>query len=159
MHVQVKSYSKRNWKKCCRFRTISDNFFFANYVNTFHKTEVQTVILRGLTGLDSDWFNSYGLRCNLKLRASSVNSQKIATDKWKIYEHIWPFLANYMLIFHKIEIQTVILTYLSSLNLNWYKSYDTKRKNTKNANVCFCTKLQKNGNENICVLCHNCWTN
>ena len=140
MHVQVKSYSKRNWKKCCRFRTISDNFFFANYVNTFHKTEVQTVILRGLTGLDSDRFKSYDLRCNLKLRASSVNSQKIATDNWKIYDHIWPFFANYMFIFHKLEVQMVILRCWTSLNLN-YKSYDTKRKNTNNANVCFCTKL------------------
>ena len=46
-----------------------------------------------------------------------------------------------------------------SLNLNWYKSYDTKRKNSKNANLCFWTKLQKNGNENISVLSHNFWTN
>ena len=154
----MKTYSKRNWKKCGRFRTISDHFF-ANHVNIFHKTEVQTVVLRGLTGLDSDWFHSYGLRCNLKLRASLVNSQKIATDKWKIYDHIWPFFANCMLIFHKIEIQMVILRCLTSLNLNWYKSYDTKCKKTKNANVIFCRKLQKNGNENICVLCHICWTN
>ena len=131
------------------------------------------VILRGLTGLDSNWFNSYGLRCNLKLRASSVNSQKIATDKWKIYDHIWPFFANYMFIFHKIEIQTVILRCLTSLNLNWYKSYDTKRKNTKNPNVCFCTKFQKftfsvvvilyeNTQmffQHFCVLCHNFCTN
>ena len=128
-------------------------------MNTFHKTEVQTVILRGLTGLDSDRFNSYDLRCNLKLRASSVNSQKIATDKWKIYDHIWPFFSNYMFIFHKIEIQTVILRCLTSLNLNWYKSYDTKRKNSKNANLCFWTKLQKNGNGNISFLCHNLWIN
>ena len=117
------------------------------------------VILRGLTGLDSDWFNSYGLICNLKLRASSVNSQKIATDKWKIYDHIWQFFANCMFILHKIEIHTVILRCLTSLNLNWYKSYDTKRKNTKNSNVCFCTKLQKNRNGNNCILCHNVWTN
>ena len=46
-----------------------------------------------------------------------------------------------------------------SLNLNWYKSYDTKRKNSKNANLCFWTKLQKNGNGNISFLCHNLWTN
>ena len=46
-----------------------------------------------------------------------------------------------------------------SLNLNWYKSYDTKRKNSKNANLCFWTKLRKNRNRNIFVLCHNFWTN
>ena len=34
------------------------------------------------------------------------------------------FLANYMSIFHKTEIQTVILRCLVSLNLNWVKSYD-----------------------------------
>ena len=112
-------------------------------MNTFHKTEVQMAILRGLTGLDSDWFNSYGLRCNLKLRASLVNSQKLATDKWKIYDHIWPFFANYMFIFHKIEIQTVILRCLTSLNLNWYKSYDTKRKNTKKLKCVFLYKIAK----------------
>jgi hypothetical protein len=30
-----------------------------------------------------------------------------------------------------------------SLNLNWYKSYDTKPKNAKNTNLCFCTKSPK----------------
>ena len=64
-----------------------------------------------------------------------------------------------MFIFHKTEIQTVILRCLMSLNLNWYKSYDTKRKNWKNTNLCFWTKLQKNQNGNISVLSHNSWTN
>ena len=64
-----------------------------------------------------------------------------------------------MVIFHKTEIQAVILRCLMSLNPNWYKSYDTKRKNSRNANLCFWTKLQKNRNGNISVLCHNFWTN
>ena len=46
-----------------------------------------------------------------------------------------------------------------SLNLNWYKSYDTKRKNSKSANLCSWTKLQKNRDGNIFVLCYNFWTN
>ena len=75
------------------------------------------------------------------------------------YNHIWPFFANHMGIFHKTEIQTVILRCLMSLNLNWYKSYGTKCKNSKNPNLCFWTKLQKNWNGNICALCHNLWTN
>ena len=33
--------------------------FFALCVFIFYKTEVQTVILRCLTGLNSDWFKSY----------------------------------------------------------------------------------------------------
>ena len=56
------------------------------------------------------------------------------------------FFAIYMFIFHKTEIQTVLLRCLRSLNLNWYKSYDKKPKNAKNPkdrNICFCTKLQK----------------
>ena len=101
----------------------------------FHKTEVQKVILRCLTGLNLDWFKSYGLRCSLRLRASSANSQKIATAMWPFYNHIRPFF--HMFIFYKTEIQTVALRCLISLNLNWYKSYDTKRKNTKNAILFF----------------------
>ena len=33
------------------------------------------------------------------------------------------FFANYMVIFHKTEVQTVILRHLTSLNVNWIKSY------------------------------------
>ena len=67
-----------------------------------------------------------------------------------------------MFIFHKTEIQTVILRCLPSLNLNWYKSYDIKHKNAKNtktASMCFCTKLQKKRSGNICIFCHNFYTN
>ena len=41
----------------------------------------------------------------------------------------WPFLANFLLctkIFHKTEVQTGILRCWRGLNLNWFKSYDTK---------------------------------
>ena len=109
----------------------------------FHKTEVQKVILRCRMGLNLDWFKSYGLRCGLRLRASTANSQKLATDKWPCNNHTWPFFANYMLIFHKTEIQTVILRCLTNLNINWFKSYYTKRQNAKNANVLFCSKSQQ----------------
>jgi hypothetical protein len=124
---------------------------FSSYVYLF-KTEVQTVLLRCLTGLNLDWFKSYGLRCSLRPRASLTNFQKIATDKWPFSDHIWPFFPKYMFIFHKTQIQTVILRRLTSLNLNWYKIYDTKRKKRK---CVFLYKIAKNGNGNICVLCHN----
>ena len=114
------------------FTTIPGNFF-AMCVFIFHKTEVLTVILRCLTGLNLNWVKSYGLRCSLRPHASSANSQKIATDKWLCNDHTWPFFANYMFIFHKTEIQTVILRCLTSLDLNWYKSYDNKHKKAKNA--------------------------
>jgi hypothetical protein len=61
--------------------TTFSGHFFAICVFIFHKTEVLTVILRGLTSLNLDWVKSYGLRCNLRSRASSANSTKIATEK------------------------------------------------------------------------------
>ena len=33
------------------------------------------------------------------------------------------------------------------------------QKTQKNANACFCTKCKINRNGNICVLCHNFWSN
>ena len=135
------------------YRTISGHFF-AICIFIFHKTEVQTVILRCLTGLNLNWFNSYGLRCSWRPCASSVNFKKIATGKWPFYDQIWSFLANYMFIFHKTEIQTVILRCSRSLNLNWYKSRDIRGNKAKNENLCFCTKSHINRNGNICILLH-----
>ena len=40
------------------FTTISGHFF-ANYINIFHKTEVQTFILRSLVSLNLNWIKSY----------------------------------------------------------------------------------------------------
>ena len=38
------------------------------------------------------------------------------------------FFANCMSIFHKTEVQTVILVYLTGLKSDWFKGYDTKCK-------------------------------
>ena len=62
------------------FTTISGHFS-ANCMFIFHKKEVQTVILRCLTGLNIDWFKNYGLRCKWRPRACLANFQNIATDK------------------------------------------------------------------------------
>ena len=127
--------------------TISGHFF-ANHMFIFHKTEVQTVILRGWTDLNLDWFKSYGFRCILRLGASSANSQKVATDKWSFYNHMWSFFANYMFIFHKNEIQAVILRCLMSLNhfLVW-KLWHKRHKNKIWHLLHFCG------------FCHNFYTN
>ena len=42
--------------------------------------------------------------------------------------NISQFSAIYIIIFHKTEVQTVILRCWMGLNLNWYKTYETKRK-------------------------------
>ena len=62
--------------------------FFANYINIFHKNEVQTVILRCFTVINLDWFKLYGLRCKWRPRRCSANFQKIANDKWPFYYYI-----------------------------------------------------------------------
>ena len=124
------------------------------------------MILRCLTGLYLIWFKSYDTKCSIRQNAILAKSetlqkylQLINGRFTTIFGH---FFANCMSIFHKTEIQTVIFRCLTSLNLNWYKSYDKKHKNAKNtkdAIVCFCTKLQKKRNGNICVLSHSFCTN
>ena len=70
---------------------IVSGHFFAICIFIFHKMEVQMVILSCLTGLNHNWFKSYGLRFSRRPRASSGNFWKIASDKWPFYDHIWPF--------------------------------------------------------------------
>ena len=60
---------------------------------------------------------------------------KFATHKWPLQltkVHFMTissrFFAYYFDIFHKTEVQTVILKWWTGLNLNWLKSYDTNRK-------------------------------
>ena len=93
IYLHIKSVSK--WKLLLNncYEMFSGHFF-AICIFIFHKTEVQTVILRCLTGLNLNWFKSYGLRCNLRPKASSANSQKIATDKRPFYDHIWPLFCQ-----------------------------------------------------------------
>ena len=80
------------------FTTISGHFF-ANYMVIFHKSEVQTVVLRCLTGLHLDWFRHCGLRCRWRPCTCLANSQKIATDKWPFYDHIWTFFCQLYVYF------------------------------------------------------------
>ena len=53
--------------------------------------------------------------------------RKNLENSWLINDHFLtvfgPFCANYMNIFHKTEVQTVILRCLIILNLIWIKSY------------------------------------
>ena len=57
-----------------------------------------------------------------------ILQRKNTENLWLINGHLGTisghFLANYMKIFHKKEVQTVILRCLVCLNLNWIKSYD-----------------------------------
>ena len=52
--------------------------------------------------------------------------------KWSFYDHVWPFFANYISIFHKTEFQTIILRCCTGLDHNWFKSCDTNVVNFPN---------------------------
>ena len=73
------------------------------------------------------------------------------------------FFGNYVNIFHKTEVQTVILRWLPGLNLDWLKSYDSKCKYF--SIFLFCDIVEKNAFVFVAVLgfiyvlCHNCCTN
>ena len=102
------------------FTSISSQFF-AKYINRFHKTEVLTVILKGLTCQNLNWIKSYSINhdsfhfilfsiCKKK----AGNLQLINGNFTTIFGH---FFGNYINIFHKTEIKTIILRSLLSQNL------------------------------------------
>ena len=84
------------------------------------------------------------------------------------------FFKNYMNIFHKTEVQTVSSEVQRFRGAVWVyiligsKVMTKMQKNTKTQKMqktekilhrqVFFTKLNKNGKENICVLCCNFWT-
>ena len=55
-------------------------------------------------------------------------SETNVTLKWPLYDRFWPLFLAYVciLIFHKFEVQTVILICSAGLNFNWFKSYGLK---------------------------------
>ena len=57
------------------------------------------------------------------LETDYQNLRQLNWDFTTIFSH---FFETCMNIFHKKEIQTVILRYLTGLNLDWVKNYDTK---------------------------------
>jgi hypothetical protein len=78
--VKIYSVSKWNWLINSHYTTISGHLF-ATCMSIFQKNEVQTIILRCLTGLNLDWFKSYGLKCSLRPCACSANSKNKDADE------------------------------------------------------------------------------
>ena len=107
----IKTYSKWNWKKCGRCRTISGHIF-ANCIDIFHKTEVQKVILRCLRSLYLIWFKSHGTKCSKRPIAILAKSETLPKKLQLINGHfttiLGHFFADCMNIFHKTEVQAVI---------------------------------------------------
>ena len=105
--------------------------FFAMCMFIFHKTEVQRVILIRLTGLNFNWFKSYGLKCILRLNATLANSQKMATDKWPIYEHFWSFFCQLYIHLSQNWGSNGHFEVLTKSKSNWNKFYSLKSKKDK----------------------------
>ena len=78
--MNVEGVSKVSRLTNCRFTTISSQIS-AIYINIFHKTEVQTVILRCWTGLYLNWCKSYDKNekhtKNTKKPKITINSTRI----------------------------------------------------------------------------------
>ena len=95
-----------------RCRSISGNFL-ANCINIFHKTEVQTVILMCLSGQNHNWFKSFDTKHMLRqleiLAKSQIDHQTLHLINGQVMTNSGHFCATYKKIFHKTEIQTVIL--------------------------------------------------
>jgi hypothetical protein len=87
--------------------------FFVNCINIFHKTEVQTVILMCLMGQNLNWFKRCHTKCTLRPRKILAKSEIDYQNLHLINGHFTTisghFFANYMKIFHKTKVQTVIL--------------------------------------------------
>ena len=45
------------------------------------------------------------------LQFCKKNPEKLRLYKWPFYDPFWPYFANYIIIFHETEIQTVILRF------------------------------------------------
>ena len=99
--------------------------FFTSYIDIFYKTKVQTVILRCLTSLNLNWIKSYYMNhknCVFQFWKKKTENLSFKNSPfWTICGH---FFGNYIDIFHKTEIPTVILRCIVCRNLNWIKSYN-----------------------------------
>ena len=109
------------------FSTTSGHFFTI-HICIFHKILVLTVILRGWTYLNPNGIKIYDINYKMVWQVCFLYLEekkwKFKIQKWPFFDHLWSFFGNYMAIFHKTEIQTVILRCLLGLNLNWINSYD-----------------------------------
>ena len=101
-----------------QYSTTSDHFF-TNYMFIFYKTEVQTVILRCLTGLNLEFVRYDSCFSSEVSKLPLARYLDLNGHFTTIYSH---FFASYTDISHKTEIQAVILRYIVCLNLNWIKS-------------------------------------
>ena len=105
-----------------------------------HKTEVQTVILMCLTNQNSNMFKSHDTKCTLMLHPtfakSEIDHQNLHLINGQFTTLSGHFCANYMKIFHKTEVQTVIFEVLNKseswlVQDLWHKPQKTQEVNKR----------------------------
>ena len=103
------------------FTTISGHFM-ANYISIFLKTEFETVILGCCLNLN--WIKK--LRHKSQFFLTTVffifvrkKPGNLSSKNGHFSTICGQFFGNYINIYHRTEIQTVILRWLVCLNLNW----------------------------------------
>ena len=116
--------TKRTKQSHGNFTSISGHFS-SNYSKIFHKTEVLMNISGSQACLNLNWFKSYNIKQNFVLiqffqfcKKKKSNLQLINGHFTTISNH---FSDNFTTIFHKTEVQKVILRCLEYLCLNWIK--------------------------------------
>ena len=105
------------------FTTLSSHFL-ANYINIFQKIGLQTFVLMCLVCLNLIWIKSYYIKHFFSFPVFLQFCKKNTENSWLINGHLenisGHFLANYMKIFHKKEVQTVFLRCLPPVDLHWF---------------------------------------
>ena len=76
--------------------------------------------------INLNWIKNYEIKHNFFCFRFFNFVRKFVTHKLPFYDHFWPFTANYSKIFHKADVQMVILRCFVQLYLNWIKSYNIK---------------------------------
>ena len=106
-----KKKTENLWLKNGHFMTISGHFF-ANYMKIFQKTEIQTVILRCLVGLNLNWIKSYGI---ILVQISFFHAWKCIISGLVWQSEIWHLLRKPAFIFLNGYVQTPSILHFKGL--------------------------------------------
>ena len=128
MYVLVLLYlegvSKRSRLTNCRFKPLSSQIF-AIYIISFHKTEVQTVILRCWTDLHLNWFKSQDKN---EKQAKNAKTPKIIKTVHGFYLFLqnstktkMEIIAFCIITLEPIKVQTCLAPQNDRLNLSFVK--------------------------------------
>ena len=127
--------------------TIISSHCFGNYMTIFHKTEVQTAILRCLTGLKLDWFKSYDSKWNISISVFLWYCRKKCICVFCIF---WVLFVFCVITVVQMMIQTCLAPQNDSLNLSFVKDINTVgKKMTRNGTTAAIYKFSSISEQSI----------